>query len=259
MVITAGSKTGPERAAARHALMALYELFSHPAERGYRAGLCSKAALFLLLATALTYIPPLLVAFRSHGEPLPGRCATQLPAVRCARAGLPDLPTALPPSLPLRVLAEAEQLRRAADCGLPAPSAARGLAGTRAWRISRLEHVPRLQQAARGSSACPARFGAWFPPTGTGRGWGWRKGSERPRPQGAQLGVANAWSVVCTQAQWPEHTFNFLGSKSCFIRLLQAVYNPEKVSHCCQLVLPDSAQKPVALSFLAPVISVGLA
>lgn len=95
MVITAGSKTGPERAATRHALMALYELFSHPAERGYRAGLCSKAALFLLLATALTYIPPLLVAFRSHGEPLPGRCATQLPAVRCARAGLPDLPTAL--------------------------------------------------------------------------------------------------------------------------------------------------------------------
>ncbi|XP_049642396.1 transmembrane protein 231 [Suncus etruscus] len=47
--------------------MALYELFSHPAERGYRAGLCSKAALFLLLAAALTYIPPLLVAFRSHG------------------------------------------------------------------------------------------------------------------------------------------------------------------------------------------------
>ncbi|XP_004600574.2 transmembrane protein 231 [Sorex araneus] len=47
--------------------MALYELFSHPAERGYRAGLCSKAALFLLLAAVLTYIPPLLVAFRSHG------------------------------------------------------------------------------------------------------------------------------------------------------------------------------------------------
>uniref|UniRef100_A0A9L0T5Y3 Transmembrane protein 231 n=1 Tax=Equus caballus TaxID=9796 RepID=A0A9L0T5Y3_HORSE len=47
--------------------MALYELYSHPAERGYRAGLCSKAALFLLLAAALTYIPPLLVAFRSHG------------------------------------------------------------------------------------------------------------------------------------------------------------------------------------------------
>lgn len=59
--------------------MALYELFSQPVERGYRAGLCSKAALFLLLATALTYIPPLLVAFRSHGEPVPGRCAPHLP------------------------------------------------------------------------------------------------------------------------------------------------------------------------------------
>lgn len=53
------------------AFMALYELFSHPIERGYRAGLCSKAAVFLLLAAALTYIPPLLVAFRSHGEPAP--------------------------------------------------------------------------------------------------------------------------------------------------------------------------------------------
>ncbi|XP_051830632.1 transmembrane protein 231 [Antechinus flavipes] len=47
--------------------MALYQLFSHPTERSYRAGLCSKAALFLVLVTALTYIPPLLVAFRSHG------------------------------------------------------------------------------------------------------------------------------------------------------------------------------------------------
>uniref|UniRef100_F7GEC8 Transmembrane protein 231 n=1 Tax=Monodelphis domestica TaxID=13616 RepID=F7GEC8_MONDO len=47
--------------------MALYELFSHPTERRYRAGLCSKAAFFLLVITGLTYIPPLLVAFRSHG------------------------------------------------------------------------------------------------------------------------------------------------------------------------------------------------
>ncbi|XP_043843388.1 transmembrane protein 231 [Dromiciops gliroides] len=47
--------------------MVLYELYSHPAERSYRAGLCSKAALFLVLVTGLTYIPPLFVAFRSHG------------------------------------------------------------------------------------------------------------------------------------------------------------------------------------------------
>lgn len=68
--------------------MALYQLFSHPVERGYRAGLCSKAALFLLLTTALTYIPPLLVAFRSHGEPAPTCRATRLGAARPPRPAL---------------------------------------------------------------------------------------------------------------------------------------------------------------------------
>ncbi|XP_008575437.1 PREDICTED: transmembrane protein 231 isoform X2 [Galeopterus variegatus] len=62
--------------------MALYELFSHPTERGYRAGLCSKAALFLLLAAALTYIPPLLVAFRSHGFWLKRSSYEEQPTVR---------------------------------------------------------------------------------------------------------------------------------------------------------------------------------
>uniref|UniRef100_A0A8D2DEB7 Transmembrane protein 231 n=1 Tax=Sciurus vulgaris TaxID=55149 RepID=A0A8D2DEB7_SCIVU len=62
--------------------MALYELFSHPAERGYRAGLCSKAALFLLLAAALTYIPPLLVAYRSHGFWLKRSSYEEQPTVR---------------------------------------------------------------------------------------------------------------------------------------------------------------------------------
>ncbi|XP_025282675.1 transmembrane protein 231 isoform X1 [Canis lupus baileyi] len=62
--------------------MALYELFSHPVERGYRAGLCSKAALFLLLAAALTYIPPLLVAFRSHGLWLKRSSYEEQPTVR---------------------------------------------------------------------------------------------------------------------------------------------------------------------------------
>lgn len=49
--------------------MAGVDLFSHPAlYTRYRAGLCSAAALALLLITALTYVPPLLVAYRSHGE-----------------------------------------------------------------------------------------------------------------------------------------------------------------------------------------------
>ncbi|XP_075017885.1 transmembrane protein 231 isoform X2 [Calonectris borealis] len=48
--------------------MAGVELFSHPAlHTRYRAGLCSAAALVLLLITVLTYVPPLLVAYRSHG------------------------------------------------------------------------------------------------------------------------------------------------------------------------------------------------
>ncbi|XP_006888889.1 PREDICTED: transmembrane protein 231 [Elephantulus edwardii] len=62
--------------------MALYELFSHPAERRYRAGLCSKAALFVLVAAALTYIPPLLVAFRSHGFWLKRSSYEEQPTVR---------------------------------------------------------------------------------------------------------------------------------------------------------------------------------
>ncbi|XP_006152692.1 transmembrane protein 231 [Tupaia chinensis] len=62
--------------------MALYELFSHPAERRYRAGLCSKAAVFLLVAAALTYIPPLLVAFRSHGFWLKRSSYEEQPTVR---------------------------------------------------------------------------------------------------------------------------------------------------------------------------------
>ncbi|XP_044516415.1 transmembrane protein 231 [Gracilinanus agilis] len=61
--------------------MALYELFSHPTERRYRAGLCSKAAFFLLVITGLTYIPPLLVAFRSHGFWLKQSSYEEQPAV----------------------------------------------------------------------------------------------------------------------------------------------------------------------------------
>lgn len=142
--------------------MALYELFSHPVERGYRAGLCSKAALFLMLSAALTYIPPLLVAFRSHGEP--ARRPVRDAALRGDRAGFPDLDPSASRPFYLRVLAETEQLWGAADRALPAPGAARGLARTRARWFPSLEHVSRLQPAAGGSPARPARFGAWFPP-----------------------------------------------------------------------------------------------
>ncbi|KAF1397217.1 hypothetical protein FQV23_0007970, partial [Spheniscus humboldti] len=63
--------------------MAGVELFSHPALRTrYRAGLCSAAALVLLLITVLTYVPPLLVAYRSHGFWLKQSAYLEQPTVR---------------------------------------------------------------------------------------------------------------------------------------------------------------------------------
>ncbi|XP_064526610.1 transmembrane protein 231 isoform X2 [Pseudopipra pipra] len=63
--------------------MAGVELFSHPAlYTRYRAGLCSAAALALLLITALTYVPPLLVAYRSHGFWLKQSTYLEQPTVR---------------------------------------------------------------------------------------------------------------------------------------------------------------------------------
>ncbi|XP_078524568.1 transmembrane protein 231 [Lissotriton helveticus] len=47
--------------------MALYEVYSHPLLVKYRSSVCSKATVFLLVVLALTYIPPLLVAYRSQG------------------------------------------------------------------------------------------------------------------------------------------------------------------------------------------------
>ncbi|NXK85348.1 TM231 protein, partial [Amazona guildingii] len=63
--------------------MAAVELFSHPAvHTRYRAGLCSAAALALLLVALLTYVPPLLVAYRSHGFWLKQSSYLEQPTVR---------------------------------------------------------------------------------------------------------------------------------------------------------------------------------
>lgn len=47
--------------------MAFYEVYSHPALIRYKTSVCTKATLFLLVVTCLTYIAPLLVAYRSQG------------------------------------------------------------------------------------------------------------------------------------------------------------------------------------------------
>ncbi|XP_009569550.2 transmembrane protein 231 isoform X2 [Cuculus canorus] len=63
--------------------MAGVELFSHPALHArYRAGLCSAAALALLLIALLTYLPPLLLAYRSHGFWLRQSTYLEQPTVR---------------------------------------------------------------------------------------------------------------------------------------------------------------------------------
>uniref|UniRef100_A0A3Q3WWX4 Transmembrane protein 231 n=1 Tax=Mola mola TaxID=94237 RepID=A0A3Q3WWX4_MOLML len=47
--------------------MAFYEVYSHPALLRYKTSVCTKATLFMIVVVCLTYIPPLLVAYRSQG------------------------------------------------------------------------------------------------------------------------------------------------------------------------------------------------
>lgn len=47
--------------------MAFYEVYSHPALVRYKTSVCTKATLFLFVVLCLTYISPLLVAYRSQG------------------------------------------------------------------------------------------------------------------------------------------------------------------------------------------------
>ena len=47
--------------------MVLLEIYSHPVVTRYKSSVCSKATLYALVALVLTFIPPLLIAFRSRG------------------------------------------------------------------------------------------------------------------------------------------------------------------------------------------------
>ncbi|XP_044126421.1 transmembrane protein 231 [Bufo gargarizans] len=62
--------------------MAIYEVYSHPLLVRYRSSLCSRASLFLLVVLVLTYIPPLLVAYRSQGFWLKQSSYEEQPNVR---------------------------------------------------------------------------------------------------------------------------------------------------------------------------------
>ena len=45
----------------------MYTAFTYPLKTHYHANLCSKVTVFYLIVTILTFIPPLLIAYRSQG------------------------------------------------------------------------------------------------------------------------------------------------------------------------------------------------
>uniref|UniRef100_A0A8D2ZEF0 Transmembrane protein 231 n=1 Tax=Scophthalmus maximus TaxID=52904 RepID=A0A8D2ZEF0_SCOMX len=58
--------------------MSFYEVYSHPALVRYKTSVCTKATVFVVAVLCLSYIGPLLVAYRSQGaDPRSGRNPTQ--------------------------------------------------------------------------------------------------------------------------------------------------------------------------------------
>ncbi|XP_006011881.1 transmembrane protein 231 [Latimeria chalumnae] len=62
--------------------MTVYEIYSHPSLTRYKTNICTKATLFLLIVLVLTYIPPLLIVYRSQGFWLKLSTYEEQPSVR---------------------------------------------------------------------------------------------------------------------------------------------------------------------------------
>ncbi|KAG7473214.1 hypothetical protein MATL_G00093330 [Megalops atlanticus] len=62
--------------------MAVYEVHAHPALVRYKTSVCTRATLFLVTVLCLTYISPLLVAYRSQGFWLKRSTYEEQPSVR---------------------------------------------------------------------------------------------------------------------------------------------------------------------------------
>ncbi|XP_076878716.1 transmembrane protein 231 [Brachyhypopomus gauderio] len=62
--------------------MAFYEVYSHPALIRYKTSFCTRATLFVAVVLCLTYVPPLLVAYRSQGFWLKRSTYEEQPVVR---------------------------------------------------------------------------------------------------------------------------------------------------------------------------------
>lgn len=48
--------------------MVMYEVHSHPVHQKYKSHICSKATLLQFFVIILTFIPPLIIAFVTHGK-----------------------------------------------------------------------------------------------------------------------------------------------------------------------------------------------
>ncbi|KAK1163476.1 transmembrane protein 231-like isoform X1 [Acipenser oxyrinchus oxyrinchus] len=62
--------------------MAIYEVYSHPSLLRYKTSICTKATVFLLIVFGLTFIPPLLISYRSQGFWLKLSTYEEQPSVR---------------------------------------------------------------------------------------------------------------------------------------------------------------------------------
>ncbi|KAM9854547.1 transmembrane protein 231 [Aulostomus maculatus] len=62
--------------------MAFYEVYSHPALIRYKSSVCTKATVFVVVVLCLTYISPLLVAYRSQGFWIKRSTFEEQPVVR---------------------------------------------------------------------------------------------------------------------------------------------------------------------------------
>jgi len=48
--------------------MVMYVVHSHPVQQKYKTHVCSRATLFQFFVIFLTFIPPLIIAYVTHGE-----------------------------------------------------------------------------------------------------------------------------------------------------------------------------------------------
>lgn len=76
--------------------MTVIEIYSHSIVNRYKSSLCTKASLFVLVTLVLTFIPPLLIAYRSQGFWLTTNTYQEQPDIKFKKQALVILETQQP-------------------------------------------------------------------------------------------------------------------------------------------------------------------